>query len=90
MKNLFLLIALTFIFIKPFSSFSQEAPKEKAPASMRMQRKAAKAKWKQQRKDDHDHKKMVKEHHKKIQTKLTRKNMRKVKRKSERANSNKK
>jgi hypothetical protein len=90
MKNLFRLIVFSFILMMPLSSYSQEAPKQKAPASMRLQRKAAKAKWKQQRKDDHDHKKMVKEHHKKIQTKLTRKNMRKVKRKSERANSNKK
>lgn len=89
MRSYLRIFALFFIFLLPLSVAAQEKPKDKAPASTRIQRKAAKAKWKQQRKDDRDHKKMVKEHHKRIQTKETRKNMRREKRKSEKARQNK-
>ena len=73
----------------PLSALSQEQTKDKAPATSKAQRKIAKAKWKQQRKDEHDHKKMVRQHHKKIQTKKTRKEMRKEKRKGDKLRKNK-
>ena len=90
MRPYFRIFAVFFILSLPVFALAQEkSTKDKAPASSRVQRKAAKAKWKQQRKDDHDHKKMVKEHHKKIQTKQTRRSMWKEKRKSDKLRSNK-
>ena len=72
MKLYFRVFAIFIIFLMPLSSHAQEQTKDKAPASTRAQRKIAKEKWKQQRKDDRAQKKMVKDHHKRLQTKQTR------------------
>ena len=84
-KKLFFL----FICFLPLVSLSQEAPKDKAPATSRAQRKAAKQKWKEQRKIDMQQKKAVKQHHKRIQTKKTRKEMRKERKKGDKLRANK-
>ncbi|MGZ4034053.1 MAG: hypothetical protein ACXVPU_16195 [Bacteroidia bacterium] len=89
MKLFFRISFAFFILLMPLSALAQDNAKEKVPASSRAQRKIAKEKWKQQRKDDRDHKKMVKDHHKQIQTKQTRRSMRKEKRKSDKLRSNK-
>jgi hypothetical protein len=89
MKSYFRIVIVFFVFLMPLSVVAQEKTKDKAPASTRAQRKIAKQKWKQQRKDDRAQKKMVKEHHKKLQTKQTRKVMRKERRKGEKARGNK-
>ena len=90
MKHFFRKFILLSICLMPFAVIAQEAKsKDKPPASSRAQRKAAKLKWKEQRKEDMEHKKMVKEHHKRLQTKKTRKEMRKEKRKSEKLKTNK-
>lgn len=89
MKSLSGKILLLFICLLPLSAISQEAPKDKAPATSRVQRKAAKKKWKEQRKMEMEQKKAVKQHHKRIQTKETRKRMRKEKKKSDKMRANK-
>lgn len=83
------LITVFLVCLLPMASVAQEQPKDKAPATTRAHKKAAKAKWKQQRKDEKAHKKMVKQHHKRLQTKKTRKEMRKERRKGEKARKNK-
>lgn len=89
MKNISKFIFLFFVFLMPASIIAQDAPKDKAPATSRVQRKAAKKKWKEQRKLEMDQKKAVKQHHKRIQTKETRKRMRKEKKKSDKMRANK-
>ncbi len=85
-------IILFLICLMPFFVIAQEqkSEKNKAPASTRAQRKSAKHKWKEGRKIEKEQKKAIKEHHKRIQTKETRKTMRKQKRKGERMRANKK
>ncbi len=92
MKTFFRKIILLFICLAPFVISAQEAaPKsDKAPATTRAQRKKAKQKWKENRKAEMDQKKAVKAHHKSIQSKETRKRMKREKRKAERLRSNKK
>jgi hypothetical protein len=90
MKSLSRKLMLLLICMLPLGIIAQEAPaKDKAPATSRIQRKAAKKKWKEQRKMEMDQKKAVKQHHKRIQTKDTRKRMRQEKRKSDKMRSNK-
>lgn len=85
-KLIFLLICLA-----PLMSTAQEQkPKEKgAPASSRAQRKKAKAKWKEERKLERDQKKAVKDHHKRLQTKETRKRMKAERKKGDKLRGNK-
>lgn len=91
MKKFSSKIILLLICLLPLASFTQEAaPKDKAPATSKAHKKAAKQKWKEQRKLEKDQKKAVKQHHKRIQTKETRKNMHKEKRKGEKMRANKK
>jgi len=92
MKNLFRKIILVLIIIAPISVIAQEqkSEKDKAPASTHAQRKAAKKKWKEQRKIEMEDKKAVKKHHKRIQTKETRKKMREEKHKGDKMRANKK
>lgn len=86
------LILLLIIVIAPLSILGQEqkSEKDKAPASTHSQRKAAKQKWKEQRKTEMQEKKAIKEHHKRIQTKETRKRMRKEKHMGDKMRANKK
>ncbi|MCW3103645.1 MAG: hypothetical protein JWO09_2085 [Bacteroidetes bacterium] len=90
MKSLSRKLILIFICLLPLGLAAQEAPaKEKAPATSRVQKKAAKKKWKEQRKMEMDQKKAVKQHHKRIQTKETRKRMKQEKRRSDKLRANK-
>lgn len=92
MKAFFRKIILICICLVPFVINAQEAPQkaDKAPANSRAQRKKAKQKWKENRKAEMDQKKAVKNHHKQLQTKETRKRMKREKRKAERLRTNKK
>jgi hypothetical protein len=94
MKRIFHKFILVVIFLIPFTIVAQEAmvkaEKDKAPATSRAQRKKAKKKWKENRKSELGQKKAVKEHHKRLQTKETRKRMKREKRKSERLRAGKK
>ena len=92
MNNWFRKIIIILIALAPFSIPAQEqkSEKDKAPASTHAQRKAAKKKWKEQRKIEMGEKKAIKEHHKRIQTKETRKRMRKEKKRGEKMRANKK
>ena len=92
MKTILRKIILLFICLMPLVTLAQEqkSNKNEAPASTRAKRKAAKQKWKEQRKIEMEQKKAVKAHHKRIQTKGTRKQMRREKRKSEKLRANKK
>jgi hypothetical protein len=80
------------IFLVPLMMHGQEQKptQDKAPASSRAQRKVAKQKWKEQRKVDMEEKKAVKEHHKRLQTKQTRKRMKQEKKKGDKMRANKK
>lgn len=91
MRYLLRFMILLFICALPHAPFAQEQAKEKdkAPATSRVKKKAAKKKWKEQRKIEKEQKKAVKVHHKRIQTKQTRKSMRKEKRKSDKIRGNK-
>jgi hypothetical protein len=90
MKPFFKKIILLIIICLPFVVSAQEkAVKDKAPATSRAQRQAAKKKWKEQRKMEMEQKKAVKEHHKRLQTKKTRRMMKREKRKSEKLRANK-
>lgn len=94
MKAVLRKIILVFICLMPFAMDAQEAmakmEKENAPANSRAQRKKAKQKWKENRKLEREQKKAVKDHHKRLQSKETRKMMKREKRKAERLRSNKK
>jgi hypothetical protein len=83
---------LFFILLIPLviTAQEQQSSKDKAPASTHAQRKVARQKWKEQRKLEIEQKKAVKEHDKRLQTKKTRKEMRKEKRKGEKLRANKK
>jgi hypothetical protein len=91
MKSLYKKLILLFICFLPLTMLAQEQAKEKdkAPATSRAQRKAAKKKWKEHRKIEMDQKKAVKQHHKRIQSKDTRKRMKKEKKRSDKLRSNK-
>lgn len=79
------------LFSLPETVFSQEAaPKNESPATTRAKKKKAKKKWKEQRKIEMEQKKAVKQHHKRIQTKETRKRMKAEKKKSDKLRRNKK
>jgi hypothetical protein len=83
-------LLLLSLFFLPIIGISQEAPPpNKAPASSKAQRKAAKQKWKEQRQIEREQKKAIKEHHKRLQTKSTLKRMNKNRMKGERMRDNK-
>ncbi len=92
MKYIVRVIFFVFILTVPVYTIAQEAKPsiENSPATTKAQRKKAKEKWKAQRKEEMTHKKEIKVHHKRIQSKDTRKRMRQEKRKSERLRTNKK
>lgn len=84
-------ILLPLILILPIALFAQDnsgnSEQQKTPTS-RAQRKLAKQKWKEERAKKRDDRKMVKQHHKRLQTKTVQKRMKKNKKKSERVNDN--
>jgi hypothetical protein len=91
MKRFYRKLILLLVCFLPLAGLAQDAAKEKqkAPSTSRAQRKAAKKKWKEQRRADIDQKKAVKQHHKRLQTKETRKRMKQEKRRSDKLRGNK-
>jgi hypothetical protein len=89
MNFLIQIIIGSLIFLLPYTSLAQENTKDKAPATSQVQKKAAKKKWKEQRKMEMEHEKAVKKHHKRLQQKKTLKTMRKEKQKGEKLRKNK-
>ncbi len=89
MRIFFRIITAFLICLLPLAGLAQEQTKDKAPATSRVQKKAAKKKWKEKRKMEKEHAKSVKKHHKRIQQKKTRKEMRIEKRKGEKMRKNK-
>ena len=69
---------------------AQEKKQEsKGAISAKVQRRAARQKWKDQRKTERAQKKAVAAHHKRLQTKKTLKSMKQQKKKSDRLRDNK-
>lgn len=90
-KSFFRKLILLLICLAPLMSIAQEQkPAEKSPATTRAQRKKLKKKWKEDRRMERDEKKAIKEHHKRIQTKETRKRMKEERRKGDKLRANKK
>ncbi len=84
------------LFLFPLSSTGQEGaggnPSKTsgtAAVNTRAERKKDRKKWKEQRRKEKLDRKVVKQHHKKLQTKKVRKRMKKDKRKANRTNENK-
>ncbi len=92
MKTFVRTIILIFICLMPVIVSAQETKKstDNAPVANRTQRKKAKQKWKEDRIIERDNKKAIKEHHKRLQTKKTLKEMKKEKRKGDKMRTNKK
>ncbi len=92
MKPLFRKIILLFICFMPLLAGAQDAKAkmDASPAAKKAQRQKAKQKWKETRIVEHENKKAVKAHHKRLQTKKTLKMMKKEKKKSEKLRANKK
>lgn len=90
-KSLFRKLILLLICLAPLMTVAQEQkPAEKGPATTRAQRKKLKKKWKEDRRMERDEKKAIKEHHKRIQTKETRKRMKEERKKGDKLRANKK
>lgn len=74
----------------PLAMVAQDKkPENKGAISSKMQRRAAKQKWKDQRKLERAQKKAVEAHHKRLQSKKTLKSMKQQKKKSDRMRDNK-
>ena len=88
-------IVLLFLFLFSVPVFSQtsggdaKTEKKNDVASARIKRKKNKAEWKAKRKTERSDKKAVRDHEKRLQTKGTRKRMRKDRRKSALQHQNK-
>ncbi len=89
LKNLSKKIIVLFICFLPMVAVCQETKTEKAPQTSKAQKKKAKQKWKEDRKMEMEHAKIVKQHHKRLQTKETRKRMKQEKKKSNKLRENK-
>lgn len=92
MKSLYKKIIFLIICLLPLAAHAQDQAKKddnKAPATSRVQRRAAKKKWKEQRKAEMEDKKAVKAYHKRLQTKKTLRRMKQEKKKSDRLRANK-
>lgn len=91
--NLFRIFILQLLMLPLFSSAQivKETKEQgsKGAVSSRVQRKAAKQKWKEQRALERDQKKEIKLHDKRLQTKKTRKRMADNRKKSEKLRTNK-
>ena len=91
MKLILRIVLFCFLFF-PVPVFSQEggsSEKKNEVENARMKRKKAKAEWKAKRKEERTDRKAVGSHEKLLQTKETRKRMRKNRRKADRVNQNK-
>ena len=76
MKAVFKKIILLFICLLPLSMVAQDTkPENKGAVSSKVQRKAARQKWKDQRSLERTQKKSVEAHHKRLQSKQTLKRM---------------
>ena len=90
MKSVVKKIIVVLICLLPFTMVAQETkPENKGAVSSKVQRRAAKQKWKDQRKMERAQKKSVEAHHKRLQSKNTLKSMKREKRKSDRLRENK-
>ena len=90
MKTVVKKVIVLFICLLPLSMVAQDTKLEKKGAvSAKVQRKAARQKWKDQRKLERAQKKAVEAHDKRLQTKKTRKRMKQEKKKSDRLRENK-
>jgi hypothetical protein len=91
-KSFFRKLILLLICLAPLMTYAQEQKPaaEKSPATTRAQRKKLKKKWKEDRRIERDEKKAVKDHHKRLQTKETRKRMKAERRKGDKLRANKK
>jgi|SRR3954462_633571 hypothetical protein len=87
-------LILLLICLAPLMTVAQEqkpaADKGQSPSTTRAQRKKLKKKWKEERRIKRDEKKAVKDHHKRIQTKETRKRMKAERKKGDKLRANKK
>ena len=91
-KFFFRTLILLFICLPPFVTMAQEQKPatEKSPSTTRAQRKKLKKKWKEDRRIERAEKKAVKDHHKRLQTKETRKRMKAERKKGDKLRENKK
>lgn len=78
LKKLIRIGILALLFIVPVSAQAQQEAKKDSPATKREKRKKAKATWKEQRETKMGNDKAIKDHHKRLQTKKTRKLMKKT------------
>jgi hypothetical protein len=93
MKRIFHFFLVTALLITP-DLFGQDNPDggnkpPKTPGTSKMQRKAARKKWKEERKQERMHRKAVKKKQKQLQTKKTLRRMKRDKRKAMRNNQHK-
>jgi hypothetical protein len=89
MKILRILLLLIILGLPSYIYAQDKGDSKSSAPTSRAQRMADKKKWKEQRLKAHQDKKMVKQHHKMLQTKKVQKRMKKNKRKAERINDNK-
>ena len=91
MKLLFKLLFLLFLFVSvpAFSQENTKTEKKNDVESRKLKRKKAKAEWKASRLKEKGDRNAVRNHEKRLQTKATRKRMRKDRAKSRRINANK-
>lgn len=85
---IFFLVAWPILAQENASSGNSDQSKS-TPEGKRAKRKKAKKEWQERRVAERDEQKAIKEHHKKIQSKETRKRMKESKKKSARINANK-
>ena len=94
MKKISKKIIVFFICLLPFVNTAQVVKEtktlgDKGAVSARIQRKAAKQKWKEQRSIESEQKKEIRDHDKRLQTRKTRKRMKENRKKSEKMRTNK-
>lgn len=85
MKYFKIILFIFFVSLIPYSSQSQESgPPKTSIKSKRKQRKEDKKKWKEERRKKKAEEKMIRDHHKRIQTKEVRKRMKRSKKTAQR------
>jgi hypothetical protein len=86
-------LILLLICLVPLTAIAQEpkqgTEKAQSPSTTRAQRKKLKKKWKEDRRIERAEKKAVKDHHKRIQSKETRKRMKQERKKGDKLRANK-
>lgn len=93
-KNLVRLLVFSLIMIFSFAVNAKEKKTEEdkkgtSIKSIRQKRREDRKKWKEERRRKRAEERMIRDHHKKIQTKAVNKRMRKSRRKAQRVNENK-